>query len=98
MIQRLSFGEACSISELSTDSHVTRQAITKHLRVLETAGLVQGERLGREMRFTFTPERVDDARDYLSAVSRQWGEALERLKAFVETDPAKKPARKNRKE
>jgi DNA-binding transcriptional ArsR family regulator len=96
LIQRLSLGDPCSISELSTDAHVTRQAITKHLRVLETAGLIEGARLGREMRFTFTPVRIDAARDYLDQVSKQWDDALNRLKAFVETAP-EKPSRTKRK-
>lgn len=91
LIQTLSHGAPRSISELSTDAHVTRQAITKHLRVLEAVGLVQGARLGRETRFTFTPQRLDDAREYLTGVSKQWDNALGRLKAFVETDPKKPP-------
>jgi DNA-binding transcriptional ArsR family regulator len=90
LIQTLSLGTPRSISELSNDSHVTRQAITKHLRVLESAGLVSGARLGRETRFTFSPEQLDAAREYLADVARQWDAALGRLKAFVEAGPKKK--------
>jgi|SRR5882724_1340525 len=92
LIQTLSLGEPRSISELSSDSHVTRQAITKHLRVLEAVGLVQATRLGRETRFNFSAEALDEAQDYLAQVAKQWEDALGRLKAFVET-PAKKARR-----
>ena len=85
LVGRLCGGERLSISELSEGSRLTRQAVTKHLRVLEGASLVQGVREGREMRFSFAPGPLDEARKYLDLVSRQWEDALVRLKAFVET-------------
>jgi DNA-binding transcriptional ArsR family regulator len=84
LLARLSDGESRSISALSGDSRLTRQALTKHLKVLEGAGLVTSERIGRETRFAFRPERVEAARDYLDAVAAQWEAALGRLKRFVE--------------
>lgn len=86
LIGQLARGEPSSISELTEGSKLTRQAVTKHLRVLEDAGLVRGTREGRETRFAFTPEPLDDAQYYLAQVSRQWGDALQRLKAFLEKD------------
>lgn len=86
LLAKLSDGEPRSISALSADSAITRQAVTKHLRVLEQAGLVCGERVGRESRFAFRPERVMEAKTYLEAVSSQWDETLGRLRAFVEED------------
>lgn len=86
LIARLSDGEPRSISALSADSAITRQAVTKHLRVLEGAGLLRGQRVGRESRFAFRPERVMEAKAYLEAVSSQWDETLERLRAFVEEE------------
>lgn len=86
LLVRLSDGEPRSISALSADSAITRQAVTKHLRVLEQAGLVRGERVGRESRFAFRPERVMEAKAYLETVSSQWDETLERLRAFVEEE------------
>ncbi len=94
LIQRLSVGHPCSISELSAKSRVTRQAITKHLRVLENAGLIESARRGRETRFTFSPARLDAARDYLDEVAQQWDDALARLKAHVETATRPKPRRR----
>jgi DNA-binding transcriptional ArsR family regulator len=84
LIAKLSDGAPRSISALSADSAITRQAVTKHLHVLEEAGLVCGERVGRESRYVFRPERVKEAKAYLEAVSSQWDETLERLRAFVE--------------
>ena len=80
----LASGEPRSIAELTAGSKLTRQAITKHLRVLENAGVVRGVRAGRESLFEFDPEPVDEMRKYLDEVSAQWDRALIRLKAFVE--------------
>jgi len=86
LIARLSRGAPCSISTLSAGSGMTRQAVTKHLRVLERAGLVRGVRVGRERRFALEAERLSGIRDYLDAVSKQWDDALLRLKRFVERE------------
>ncbi|MDR3506776.1 MAG: metalloregulator ArsR/SmtB family transcription factor [Caulobacteraceae bacterium] len=84
LLAKLSDGQARSIVALSADGRVTRQAITKHLEVLEQAGLVSRARVGRESRYSFRPEPVAQARAYLDQVSAQWDEALERLRALVE--------------
>lgn len=84
LVEKLSTGGARSISELSQGASVTRQAITKHLRVLEGAGLVRGVRHGRESLFELEPHALDEARQQLERLSREWDEALARLKAFVE--------------
>ena len=63
---------------------MTRQAITKHLRVLETAGLVRSEASGRECLFELQPKALLEIREYLQLVSRQWEDALARLQTFVE--------------
>jgi DNA-binding transcriptional ArsR family regulator len=65
-------------------SALTRQAVTKHLRVLEGAGVVRSTRAGRENLYAFRPEPFRDLRWYLDQVSAQWDDALGRLKAFVE--------------
>jgi DNA-binding transcriptional ArsR family regulator len=88
IVSQLRDGRARSIAELSdgalTTRPMTRQAFTKHLRVLEEAGLVGNERIGRESRFALLPERFADARSYLEEVSALWDDALDRLKQFVE--------------
>ncbi|MDF2997334.1 MAG: transcriptional regulator, ArsR family [Xanthobacteraceae bacterium] len=84
LLAKLSDGQSRSIAKLSADTRLTRQAITKHLRVLENAGLVRSIQVGRESRFSFRPEPIVEVRCYLDSVSEQWDEALGRLKAFVE--------------
>jgi len=84
LLRTLSGGGACSIARLSAHSELTRQAVTKHLHVLEKAGLVACIRVGRESRFAFTPEPLGQAQAYLEAVSAQWDDALSRLRSFVE--------------
>ena len=84
LLTKLSRGSRISIARLTRGSTLTRQAITKHLRVLQDAGLVRGARLGRETLFELEPEPLDDARRALDGISRQWDQALARLKSFVE--------------
>lgn len=84
LLTKLSDGQTRSIAGLSSDAQITRQAVTKHLKVLEDAGLVISTKVGRESHFAFRPEPIKDIRAYLDGVSRQWDDALERLKVFVE--------------
>ncbi|HEX3883162.1 MAG TPA: metalloregulator ArsR/SmtB family transcription factor [Stellaceae bacterium] len=84
LVGRLSAGPPQSISRLASGSALTRQGVTKHLRVLEGAGLVRSARVGREARFELVPEPLKAARAYLDEVSAQWDDALARLKSFVE--------------
>ncbi len=84
LVAKLAEGEPLSISQLTARSRLTRQAITKHLRVLEGAGIVHGVRSGRKTLFEFDAEPLKGMREYLEAVSEQWDQALGRLKSFVE--------------
>lgn len=84
IVVRLSNGEPHSIAQLTEGSHLTRQAVTKHLRVLEGAGLVRCVRAGRESLFEFQPEPLEEMKQYLNHVSQQWDQALLRLKSFLE--------------
>ena len=73
-----------SVTRLSSKFAVSRQAITKHLDVLTEAGLVRSSRQGRERIWEFEPKRLEDAQQLLDRLSRQWDDALDRLKVFVE--------------
>jgi len=84
LLTKLSDGQTRSIAGLSADTRLTRQAITKHLRVLENAGLVRSTRVGRESQFAFRPEPIVELQAYLDSVWRQWDDALARLRSFVE--------------
>jgi DNA-binding transcriptional ArsR family regulator len=84
LIIRLASGGPGSITRLSAKSAVSRQAITKHLRVLADAGLVRSTRRGRERVWDLETGRLADAHQYLDRISKQWDDALDRLKRFVE--------------
>lgn len=84
LVAKLAGGEPRSISRLTLGSKLSRQAITKHLRVLHSAGVVRSVRTGRENLFKLNPHQIEGAKEYLEFVSQQWDQALGRLKAFVE--------------
>ena len=85
LVSRLCDGQALSIAHLTDGLGLTRQGVTKHLRVLERAGIVNSSRVGRESRFIIVPESIIHVRSYLDRVSAQWDDALSRLKTLVET-------------
>ena len=84
LVSSLSGGEPRSIAQLTGGSRMTRQAITKHLRVLESAGILRSARSGRESLFEFDPAPMHELRSYLERVSQQWDQVLGRLKTHVE--------------
>ncbi|MDQ2870588.1 MAG: metalloregulator ArsR/SmtB family transcription factor [Acidobacteriota bacterium] len=84
LVARLSAGGPQSITQLTTRADVTRQAITKHLDVLASAGLVKDSRRGRERIWELDPTRLTEAGRTLDQISRRWDEALDSLRKFVE--------------
>ena len=73
-----------SITRLTGGLGMTRQAVTKHLRVMQGSGLVRSRRRGRESLWQIDQHRLNDVRRYLEMISKQWDEALGRLREFVE--------------
>lgn len=84
VVTRLSEEGPLSIARLTEGTEVSRQAVTKHLRVLEDAGLVRGDREGRENVYRLEPRRLVQARQWLDVISDEWDARLDRLRAFVE--------------
>ena len=84
LVSRLSNGKEYSITALTSDLDLTRQAVTKHLQVLRYAGIVNSRRVGRESRFTIRPGSIMQVKDYLTRVSDQWDKAIARLRSTVE--------------
>jgi len=84
LVDQLADGSPRSIAQLSEGHPVTRQAITKHLRVLEEARLVRHQRAGRERRYALDPAPIEEARHYIDKMASQWDARLARLKALVE--------------
>src|SRR5579871_4197331 len=76
LIAKLSAGTPMSIARLSEGSTLTRQAVTKHLRVLESSGVVGRHRAGRESLYQLRPSAIVDMRSYLDGIARQWDAAL----------------------
>jgi DNA-binding transcriptional ArsR family regulator len=84
VLAKLCTGVPQSISRLTAGTNLSRQAVTKHLSVLADAGVVRSVRIGRESLFQLEPQPIEELRDYLDQVSKQWDEALARLKSHVE--------------
>ena len=84
LIAVLRTGAALSITQPTSGTGITRQAVTKHLRVLASAGLVHDIKVGRERHWEFEPTQVEEARHSLDVIARQWDHALNKLKMTVE--------------
>jgi DNA-binding transcriptional ArsR family regulator len=84
LVARLSKDGPTSITRLADGFDISRQAITKHLRVMEDAGLVRSVWQGRESVWQLEQKRLAAARRHLQTISSQWDQTLARLKAFVE--------------
>lgn len=84
LLRRLSEAGPASISALAANFEVSRQAITKHLQSLAIAGIIDGQRSGREHVWTLNPARLAEAQGCLAMISREWDDALARLKAHIE--------------
>ena len=84
VVDRLSDGSEQSIAAIATGLPITRQALTKHLKVLEAAGIANSRRLGRETVYRIDPAGLVSAERWIADVSTQWDGALDRLKKHVE--------------
>lgn len=79
-------GGARSTLQVAQSIPLSRQATTKHLELLASAGMVTSVKQGRERIWTVKPQALADAGDYLVLLSRRWDDALTRLQAFIDTD------------
>jgi DNA-binding transcriptional ArsR family regulator len=77
--------QPATASDLADVVPVTRQAVVKHLGVLEEAGLVRGTRDGRRVVYELTPERFGDAAEWMSSVGAAWDRRLAALSRRVES-------------
>lgn len=84
LVNQLSQGQARSIAQLAQGLEISHQGVTKHLKVLEQAGVVQAHKVGRERRYVCEPEVLQAASAQLTRIADQWDEALANLKDFVE--------------
>ncbi len=91
LVERLRGGQALSIAALTADSGLTRQAIRKHLGVLERAGLVHELRLGREHQFRADPAPLQAVADWAEQYRRDWDDRFDRLDKFLQQQKEAKP-------
>jgi DNA-binding transcriptional ArsR family regulator len=80
----LAHGEATATT-LAAELPFTRQAVAKHLGVLERVGLVEAQRHGREVRYTVRPERLDEAVRAMAQVAARWDSRLQAIKRLAES-------------
>ena len=86
LIAVLCAGGAMSITQLTSGTQITRQAVTKHLHVLAEAGLVRDVKNGRERLWEFERDKLEEARRSLDFIAQQWDQALASLKRAVESE------------
>jgi DNA-binding transcriptional ArsR family regulator len=70
-------------TELASDRDISRQAVAKHLEVLGRAGLVEGRRSGREVRFQAETAALDGAIEWMQQAGAAWDRRLARLSAVT---------------
>jgi DNA-binding transcriptional ArsR family regulator len=85
LVAVLCAGGAFSIAQLTANTDISRQGVTKHLQVLADAGVVRDVRLGRERLWQLEPGQIEEAKRTLEVIGRQWEVALAKLKAFAES-------------
>jgi len=76
-------GEATATT-LAGGLPVSRQAIVKHLAILDAAGLVSGSRVGREMRYAVRPAALDATARWMSGLAADWDRRLAHIKRIAE--------------
>ncbi|MGK5677975.1 ArsR/SmtB family transcription factor [Actinoplanes sp. URMC 104] len=88
LLDELAARREATATVLATTTPVTRQAVVKHLAVLERAGLVTAQRAGREVHYAVRAERLDETAQWIAAAARRWDERLSAIKHLAESDPA----------
>jgi DNA-binding transcriptional ArsR family regulator len=85
LVAVLCAGGAFSIAQLTANTDISRQGVTKHLQVLADAGVVRDVKMGRERVWQLEPAQIEEARRTLEVIGQQWDVALGKLKAFAES-------------
>jgi DNA-binding transcriptional ArsR family regulator len=90
LLERLVHQGPHTATELAADATLTRQGIVKHLQALAEAQLVTSERVGREVRYRATTERLADAVSWLVDNSAKWDRRLDRLRDRASRAPVRR--------
>ena len=84
LLSRLAQDGSASVSDLAEPFDVSLMAVSKHLKVMEEAGLISREKDGRVHRCSYDPRNVDAAREWIDLHRRYWEQQLDSLAAFLE--------------
>lgn len=76
---------AGTATTLAAELPVSRQAVVKHLAVLDRAGLVAGHRSGREVRYVLSPQRLDATAQWMAGLAAEWDARLRAIKRLAES-------------
>jgi DNA-binding transcriptional ArsR family regulator len=87
VLERLSASDTLSITGLTDGLPISRQAVAKHLAILERAGLVESTRTGRESRYRLHPDPMSDAAAWMAHIGAQWDSRLARLQELLNGPP-----------
>jgi DNA-binding transcriptional ArsR family regulator len=90
ILARLALGSA-TVGELAEPFAISMPAVSRHLKVLEDAALIENRREGKHRRCSLRPEKLKDAFDHLERYARFWTGSFDRLDAFLKQDPETKP-------
>jgi len=85
LVAVLCAGGALSIAQLTANTMISRQGVTKHLQILAEAGVVRDVKTGRERLWQLDPTQIEEAKRTLEIIGRQWEVALGKLKLFAES-------------
>ena len=86
VLDRLAAHGEATATMLAVELPVSRQAVVKHLAVLDRAGLVESRRRGREVRYSVRPERLDATARWMADIAGQWDARLAAIKRIAEAD------------
>ena len=86
VIERLTRRETTTASVLADQLPITRQAISKHFKVLDEAGLVSCQQVGRERQYALSPDKLTEATDWIDTIAEQWDQRLKRLEEYLSID------------
>ncbi len=84
IVDRVAAGSAVTVTQLAAELPITRQAVARHTRTLEEAGVLVAAQDGRERRYRVDMAPLDGASRWLAQRARGWEDALTRLAAYVE--------------
>jgi DNA-binding transcriptional ArsR family regulator len=88
VLDRLSDRGQATATTLADGLPISRQAVVKHLAVLDTAGLVAATKVGREVRYAVRPDALDTTARWMAALAAEWDRRLARIKRLAEAAEA----------